>query len=160
MSGPKVPTDPAMTGEVRSFLEDLTDQVNNDVFQVANNLSEGTPATIRTNISAAAKSQAFDWCGVVGDNRNATWHVVPYASYAGTITQLATRLTSGSLTLTIDINGTPVTGGSIASDATARTSACTAANTFVAGDAVNLVSTGNSGALGPFFVIKYTRTLD
>jgi len=160
MSGPKVPTDPAMTGEVRSFLEDLTDQVQTGVFQVDNNLSEGTPATIRTNISAAAKSQAFDWCGVVDDNRNATYHIVPYASYAGTITQLATRLTSGSLTLTLDINGTPVTGGSLASDISARTTACTAANTFAAGDGVNLVATGNNAALSPNFVIKFTRILD
>ena len=160
MSGPKVPTDPNMTGEVRSFLEDLTSQVDNDVFQVANNLSEGDAATIRTNIVAATKTQTADWTGLLVDGRNATYHVIPYAPVAGTINMLASRLTSGSLTLTIDINGTPVTGGSLVSDNTARTTTCTAANTFVVGDGINIVTSANAGSILPHWLIKYTRLLD
>ncbi len=68
--------------------------------------------------------------------------------YSGTVTALTYFTGTGSFTVAIQINGTPVTGlGTVAvSSATPATTNATAANTFTQGQRITAVITGSTGS--------------
>jgi hypothetical protein len=68
--------------------------------------------------------------------------------YAGTVNSLTYFTGNGSFVVSIQINGTPVTGlGAVAvSSATPATTSATAANVFTAGQRITAVITGSTGA--------------
>jgi len=70
--------------------------------------------------------------------------------YAGTITSLDAVIGTGSFTLAVAINGTPVTGlGAVAVTSSAANTPPTALNTFNAGDAITgTISTAAGGPTG------------
>jgi hypothetical protein len=70
---------------------------------------------------------------------NGTVYLCLYAPRAGTITALTHQLTSGSVSVAIQIGGVSVTGLSAISPSSKTTTSASAANTFVAGDVISLV---------------------
>jgi len=90
---------------------------------------------------------------------NDTIYLVPYAIYAATINSLKGLQTdSGTITVTININGTPVTGlSAIAVTSTPQDVNATALNTIAIGDVVTLVTTSNSSAVNLRFSMEATR---
>lgn len=77
-----------------------------------------------------------------------TFYFVYSAPYAGTINSLTYFAGTGSFTLAVNINSTPVTALSAVSvnSATPATTAATGANTFHAGDIIEGVITSPSGS--------------
>jgi hypothetical protein len=79
---------------------------------------------------------------------NDTLFFVYDAPYAGVINSLTYFSTTGSFTVAVQIDGTPVTGlGAVAvSGATAQTATATGANGFAAGDRISAVVSGATGS--------------
>jgi hypothetical protein len=90
---------------------------------------------------------------------NTTIYLIPDAIYAATINSLKGLQTdSGTITVTININGTPVTGlSAISVTSTPQDVTATALNTITIGDVVTLVTTSNSSAVNLRFSMEATR---
>ena len=87
-----------------------------------------------------------------------TYTVVLDAKYARTINELTVDAGAGTCTLTMNINGTPVTGiSSVAVSTTEATYTATAANAIAIGDIVTIVTTSNSGLANLQITVKTTR---
>lgn len=90
---------------------------------------------------------------------NGTYPLVPSAEYASTINRLrGLKVSAGTLTLTVSIDGTPVTGlTNIAVTATAQTVTATALNAVAVGDRVTLTLSAVTGAADLEFNFVGTR---
>ena len=79
---------------------------------------------------------------------NGSRPLVGYATEAGQITSVrGIKTTSGTITVAIDINGTPVTGlSSIAVTTSAQNVNATASNSYVVGDRIGITFSSNSSA--------------
>jgi hypothetical protein len=87
-----------------------------------------------------------------------TYTIVLDAKYARTINELTVDAGAGTCTLTMNINGTPVTGISAVSVSTTEaTYTATAANAIAVGDIVTIVTTSNSGLANLQITVKTTR---
>jgi hypothetical protein len=87
-----------------------------------------------------------------------TYTIVLDAKYARTINELTVDAGAGTCTLTMNINGTPVTGISAVSVSTTEaTYTATAANAIAVGDTVTIVTTSNSGLANLQITVKTTR---
>lgn len=107
----------------------------------------GTGATTAAGARAAlvVDKRAIPFGYVTPDNKTV---YVSYMPYAGTITDVKNLSTStGTITVTIKINGTAVTGLSALSvTSTPQNAAATALNTFAIGDTISVVYSSNSSA--------------
>ena len=87
-----------------------------------------------------------------------TYTVVLDAKYARTINELTVDAGAGTCTLTMNINGTPVTGiSSVSVSTTEATYTATAANAIAIGDIVTIVTTSNSGLDNLQITVRTTR---
>ena len=87
-----------------------------------------------------------------------TYTVVLDAKYARTINELTVDAGTGTCTLTMNINGTSVSGISgVAVSTTEATYTATAANAIAIGDIVTIVTTSNSGLANLQITVKTTR---
>jgi hypothetical protein len=87
-----------------------------------------------------------------------TYTIVLNAKYARTINELTVIAGAGTCTLTMNINGTPVTGISgVSVTTTGTTYTATATNVVVVGGTVTMVTTSNSGLASLQATIKTTR---
>jgi hypothetical protein len=87
-----------------------------------------------------------------------TYTIVLDAKYARTINELTVDAGAGTCTLTMNINGTPVTGiSSVSVSTTEATYTATAANAIAIGDIVTIVTTSNSGLENLQITVKTTR---
>jgi hypothetical protein len=102
-------------------------------------------ATVTPARNSARPQIAWDAPAVV---QNDTVYFVYDAPYAGAINSMTYFSTTGSFTVAVQIDGTPVTGlGAVAvSGATAQTATATGANTFAAGDRISAVVSGATGS--------------
>ena len=122
----------------------------------ANNLSDlGTAATARTNLGGGADKVclAVPDIDLVGGNAQVKYIVSPVAGDIAAIRSVISgALTTGDATLTVAVNGTPVTGGAItvtqsgsaAGDVDAVTPS--AANTVTVGDVITITVGGTNDA--------------
>ena len=130
---------------------------------IANNLSEltGTAATARGNISAAAKAQTefiSGFYGVPGIINN-TFDLIERIPFGATITSFTAKLNSGTVTATLQINGTPITTGAINVTNVQQTVTPSAANVMVTNNTLSMVTTANSTGSVLHWQVNYTRTL-
>lgn len=79
--------------------------------------------------------------------------------YAGTITSTATRSTAGTCTATFSINGTPLGGSANSVSTSESVQSHSSANTFVAGDDIEVTISSNASCANLSFMVGYTRTL-
>ena len=110
-------------------------------------------------LTAAAKSQIFDWNFFIETVANKDYRVVINASFGGTINEVTTRSESGTCTLTGKINTTALGGTANSVSSSEQTQAHSSANVFVAGDDIVLTASANAACLGMSVKIKYTRSL-
>ena len=89
---------------------------------------------------------------------NDTITLIAYSLYAFTINQLfALSTVSGTINITVKINGTDVTGlTSLTASSSSASPLATAANTVAVGDKITLVLASNSSAVDLEFVMKGT----
>jgi hypothetical protein len=132
------------------------------LLRASQNLADvSTPATARSNISAAAKSQtASGFYGLVlGSLSNRDYRVVINARRAFTITGVTTRSVSGTATATFKINTTALGGTANAVSSSEVTQAHASANSVVAGDDIVITISANSSCVDLSFSIQITDTL-
>lgn len=176
----KVPTDPNMTPEVRRFLESQAAALSNltpaslgitgdmlthnaaEFFAVADNLSDGVAATIRSNIAAAAKAQTFVFTGgmIIASNAGYNFDIVANIPFAATLVKFSAKVFVGSCTATLNINAVDVTGGVINVTTSRQSVSLTAANVMSVSNNLNLViSNFAGGATGFSYTVEYTMNL-
>jgi len=90
---------------------------------------------------------------------NDTITLIAYALYAFTINQIFSLVTaSGTIDVTIQINGTDVTGlTSLSASSSSQNPTATAANTVAVGDKITLVLANNIAATDLEFTLKGTQ---
>ena len=131
-----------------------------DFLLVSNNLSEVTPATARSNLAAAAKTQTeFVTGGIWGTTGNNTYPIIQNIPFGATITQFTALVLSGTVTATLNINSTPVTTGAINLNKGSQTVTPSAANVMVATDTLKIVTSSSSSGNTLLWLVAYTRAL-
>lgn len=93
---------------------------------------------------------------IAGTLSNATTTIELYAAAAATITFLKTQLSAGTATVSLAINGTPVTGSSVSATTSVVSGTCSAANTVAAGDKITIVVASVSSAADLDFTVLQT----
>lgn len=113
-----------------------------------------TAATARTNLGVAAGAWSVEDPAPVNETR----YFSLYAPFACTIDTLTHKLSSGTCTIAIAINGTPITGLSAVSVSSTKTHTnATAGNSVAAGDELTYVISSASTPVGLSLSIRYTR---
>ncbi len=116
-------------------------------------------ATARGNLSAAARAQVDQISGFISTPSNKLYRVAIKMAYAGTITETTTRSASGTCTATFSINGVNLGGTANSVSSTEQSRAHASANTFAAGDDIELTISSNSSCADFSFTIALSRTL-
>jgi len=88
-----------------------------------------------------------------------TYCILRQAPYAGTITSITTKCSSGTCTLTGKVNTTALGGTANSVSSTEQEQAHATTNTFAAGDDINLVVSSYSACVNMEFTVKFTRAL-
>lgn len=141
MAKPKVPTDKAMTPEVRSFLEDLQAQAD------------------AADAAAVSSTQTEYISGIIAAPAAKDYRIIEKIPYAVTITGFSGKTSSGTLTATLKINTTAVTTGALSVTSAQSSVTPTALNAMAADDALVITASAISSPLDFSFTVKYTRTL-
>ena len=96
--------------------------------------------------------------GMIETPSNKTYILRLNAKYPGTISNISLKTASGTITAKLQKEGVDVTScTAISVTSTESTTTCTAANTFVAGDTITLVTTSNSSAADLQFSVQLAR---
>lgn len=150
MGQSKVPFDPNMPPEVRTFLDGVDRNLT---------LTRSEIPTTPAEVNAAGTSQVEEWSGIIALPTDKDYKIVPKVPFACTFNKITTQLVSGTCTVTLKIGSTSVTGGQIATTSSVQSSTCTAANVAAEDDAIVLTVSSASSPVDLSFTIKYTRTL-
>lgn len=129
------------------------------VLQPSNNLSEVTPATARGNLVAATTAQTEVIAGMIPIVNNFTFIILEKIPYGATLTGFTARLAGGTVTATLAINGTSVTGGVINCTTSQQTVTPSGANVMSIGNALAIVLSANASGGTLSYSVTYTRTL-
>jgi hypothetical protein len=116
-------------------------------------------AAARTAITAAARAQVDQISGFISSPANKLYRIAIKMAYAGTITETTTRSASGTCTATFAINGVNLGGTANSVSSSEQSQAHASANTFVAGDDIEMTVSSNSSCVDMSFTIAITRTL-
>lgn len=132
--------------------------VTSTEFQFINTLTSNAQTQLN---SKAAISQSISFPFYMTTGANVTIPLDAKALYGYTITQIrGLDLSAGTITVAIQINGTPVTGlSALSATTTAQDATATAANVVAAGDRVTVVFSSNASATGIEFTLAATRSL-
>lgn len=127
----------------------------------ASNLSDvANKATARTNLVVPTKVQTLTTIvsGVTQALASGTTiTIVVSMPYAATLTKFSTKLVLGTMTATLNINATPVTGGAVSTSTSAATNNLTAANIMAASDRLDIAFSSVSGGAAVFsYTVEYT----
>ncbi len=124
---------------------------------------KGVTSAIQTQLTgkAATSQPASRQFTFVGAASNGTIAIDSKAWFAYTINGVrGLDLSAGTITVAIQINGTPVTGlSALSATTTAQDATATAANTVAIGDRVTVVLTSNASAADIEFTLSATRIL-
>jgi len=133
--------------------------VTSSEFQFINSLTSN--AQTQLNGKAAVSQSISRQFTFVGAASNGTIAIDSKAWFAYTINGVrGLDLSAGTITVAIQINGTPVTGlDALSATTTAQDATATAANTVAIGDRVTVVLTSNASAADIEFTLSATRTL-
>ena len=126
--------------------EIVVDETNNEVA-----VTTGVTAAFVRSLTATKQGSFFS---VLPNNNTIT--LIAYSLYAFTINQLfALSTTSGTIDLTIKINGVDVTGlAGITASSVAQEPLATAANVVAVGDKITLLLSSNAVAVDLEFTLK------
>lgn len=144
-----------------SAFDDITSGTNTTATMVVGSGASLAPSgtgTVTANVlSGTAATQQSSVFIETGADKTIT--LLPYALYAATINKIwDIKTTSGTITVAIQINGTPVTGlSAISVTSTPQNVTATAANTIAVGDEVTMVLSSNSSATKLQFTMESTR---
>lgn len=122
-------------------------------------LTAANAAAARTATGAAGTSQTCGISFAIPTVANGDYTIALKVPHGGTITETASKCTSGTATATFKINTTALGGTANAVSSTEQAQAQASANVFVADDDLVVTMSANSSCLGAVFTIKYTRTL-
>lgn len=95
--------------------------------------------------------------GLLEGPSNKTYRILEKSPIAMTITEFTAKLSAGTCTAKLQINGVDVTTGSISATTTQQSVTPSGANAVAAGDVVQLVVGSVSSAADLSFTFKYTR---
>lgn len=109
--------------------------------------------------AVAAKTQTFTMSGFIETPSNKDYGINCNMPFTGTITSVSTICASGTATLAVSVNTTPLGGTANAVSNTLQTQAQTSANTFTVGDKLKLTVSSDSSAADLQWEITYTRSL-
>lgn len=130
--------------------------INNVALLAANNLSDlANAATARANLGVSVQQGSV----FIVSPANITIPLISSSCYAFTINGIDNlQVASGSITATIQINGTNVTGLSgLSVTSTPQSPTASGANTVSVGNRVTLVLSSNAGATNLEFTMQGTR---
>jgi len=96
--------------------------------------------------------------GMIETPVDKTYYIVSNIPYAGYIDSIVTQSTSGTCTLTVELNGTPLGGTANSVSSTEEIQVHTSANTFSSGDSVTLVISANNSTEDMRFTANIIRT--
>src|SRR5689334_24313376 len=114
----KVPSDPAMSSEVRSFLDELSRNFDSLV------PADGAAGLVQTDFIS----------GVILAPTAKDFRIIEKIPYPIIVTAFTTKTASGTLTATLKINTTAITTGAASVTSTQGTVVPTALNSMAAGD--------------------------
>lgn len=137
----KVPADPSISPEMRRFLDGVARQ------------------TI-TSMGGAVTTQTDFISGHIRTPLAQDYRIIERAPYGMTFSNFTAKTSAGTITATLKINSTAVTGGAISVTSTAASSTPSALNVAVEGDALVLTLSSVSSALDLSFTVEFTRELD
>lgn len=106
---------------------------------------------------STATSTAGFTANFVGQLVNGTYQVVLNSPYAGTITSVTTKCSSGTGTFTVRINGTALGGTANEVSSTEQSQSHSSANTFAEGDDITVTLTDAASLLNPTLAVTYTK---
>jgi len=140
-------TDPKTGLPARTFLQKL-----NAIIRTL----YGTGGTVE---GKAGLTQTASGHWLIPEPEDKAYVVIGKSAYAFTITEVTTKSVSGSCTVTIEINGTPLGGTANSASSTEQSQAHTTANEVAAGDTVEIVVSSNSTCVDLTVDIAGTMTL-
>lgn len=115
--------------------------------------------TARATLVAATNDQTESTAVFVETVADGTKEIILNSPYEFTITSVTTKSSTGTCTLGVTINGTPLGGSTNAVSTSEVTEAHASDNVVTAGDDVALVVSGNSSCENMAIMIAGTRTL-
>ena len=129
----------------------------NDVATIVK-IVAGTPNTYI--VIGGTSVITYEWNLFIPSVANTTYYFSAQPSFAGTLTNIAGLTASGSCTVTVNINGTPVTGTALSATSTLSSQSITGTNTFLAGSSypIEAVVTSNSAGTNLALTLTYTRS--
>lgn len=113
--------------------------------------------TLGLSLSAITYTDAMAW--LIPSPTDSDYRVVVKIPFGGTITEVVTRSTSGTCTLTVKVNTTALGGTANSVSTSEQAQAHASTNTFAADDDIVLTVSSNSSCLKMSVTIKYTRAL-
>lgn len=103
---------------------------------------------------------ATDFIGIqVEQPEDKTYYVTTNIPYAGQLTKVTTQTVSGACTFTVNINGTPLGGGSNSASTVEQEVTHASSNAFVAGDEITFVVSANVSSEDLTATIVITKIL-
>ncbi|CAN1724439.1 conserved protein of unknown function [Hyphomicrobium sp. 1Nfss2.1] len=118
----------------------------------------GTKSGLTSSKAGLEQTASGHWLLEAPEDK--TYAVIQKASQAFTITEVTTRCTAGTATVTITINGTNLGGTANSASTTEQSQAHSSANAVAAGDTVAIVVSSTSSAEMLTVDIAGTVTLD
>jgi hypothetical protein len=115
---------------------------------------------LQTTLDAkAAKTQVFAMPGFISVGVSGDTRIVINIPFAGTITKVTTRCTSGTATMTVKVNTTALGGSTNSISSSEQTQAHASSNTFVVGDDIVITLSSVSSVVNITYMIEGTITL-
>ena len=112
-----------------------------------------------TPAGVAAKTFVDAMAWLIPAPADGDYRVVVKVPFGGTITEVVTRSTSGTCTLTVKVNTTALGGTANSVSTSEQAQAHASTNTFATDDDIVLTVSSNSSCLKMSVTIKYTRAL-
>lgn len=119
------------------------------------NLANCIPGVVFDNLGMTTQTGFVS--GIVEAPTNKDFRIVEKVPFAYTLTELACKLSAGTLTATLKINATGVTGGALSVTSAQGSGTLTANNVCVAGDVVLITVSAVAAPADLSYTLKFTR---
>jgi hypothetical protein len=115
--------------------------------------------TAVNDANVANAAQTFCITGKIGTVADQDYDLAIEMPFAGTITKVSTKSTTGTCTATFKVNTTALGGTANSVSSTQNDQTHGSSNTFASGDDIRVTISSNSACANISFTIVYTRTL-
>jgi len=142
----------------KPFLTQL--QIDLDELATAVTANEAAIASLVSSFTAAVNSLSINFItDIIKQPQNQNYRIVTQLPYGVTLNLLAAQTASGTCTMVMTINGTPVTGGTINANSSLQVATMTAANVCTGGEQLIMVVSSVSNAVDLSWTMTFTRTI-